>query len=614
MIVTAAITSLLLPLGVWLVLSSATSPRDENRVASSGLLALLIATAAFALFGFAFMFGNAGHWLPDPSNLHSSLNLPLPTPQPWNFVGLSGFFFQDVPFSGLTLFLPYLALAQTCAILVNSVIAHRSHALTQIAVATVSGGVAFGIAGHWIFGGGWLAMLGQNLGFGHGTLDVGGMATVGLIAGAFTAAFLMAGRPENQSHDSTLLPASPETASSSFPFRTLSGALLILIGAVAVVASNPMLGPQTERTALGFAVNLVAASSAAGLFALVYTLFTSAEHKANIACAAHAMLAALIAISSAGGLLPVWSAALLGIVAGGLATVGVFWVQTRLSQSDHPLPLDSAASMLLTSVFAPAILSFVATGLLANGALGAGWNGVGATTYLGIAQLGISGLLPVREGVSDAGQLTAQVCGLVAVTLFASAVAVGLIRLLRLSFTANLLTEGAITTLPDNAPQEAAVVNGTPLRAGAVQTRNVVTPFYTAALDPSHSPVSTATYQVETLIVQTSSGPTLSISSQEENAALPETDGPKIELPSPIETMDAVPASPPSRPPRAKPFVVDVTEETPVAEEGLVERMRKLRRSRLPAQPVRARKIAYPIRVAGRRLIRPMVEDNTPKP
>ena len=610
MTVTAAITTLLLPLGVWLVVSSATPRQDENRIASSGMLALLITTAAFASFGFAFMFGNSGWWLPHLAHLRSSLNVGLPTPQPWSIVGLRGFFFQGVPFAGLTLFLPYLALAQTCAVLVNSAIAHRSSALTQIAMATAAGGVAYGIAGHWIFGGGWLAMLGQNLGFGHGTIDVGGMATVGLIVGAFAMVFVIT-QPAIVSGNSN---TPPSPADTSFPFRTLSGALLILVGAIAVVASNPLLDSQTERVVIGFAINLLTASSVAGIFALVYTLFTSAEHKANLTSAALAMLAALISISSAGGLLPMWAAVLMGLVAGGLVTLGQYWVQVRLTRSLGPV--DAAASGLLTIVFVPAVLSFVATGVMANGAVGAGWNGVGVADYLGVAQLGISGLLPLRAGVSDAGQLTAQVCGLVAVTLFAAGVAVGIIRLLRLSLTGSALSGVALNTFLDHQPQEALATKGAAMWASTLLTVSTVAESNAVAMPlqitSSGTLGSTPLFPAfpSLNLFKTVTAPEAATTIEKNTALTDEETAPQPALPDPFSNDSTLPLS--SRPPRAKPFVVELAEESP-PQESLVERMRKLRRSRQPAQPVRARKIAYPTRVAGRRLIRPMVEENPPK-
>ena len=54
--------------------------------------------------------------------------------------------------------------------------------------------------------------------------------------------------------------------------------------------------------------------------------------------------------------------------------------------------------------------------------------------------------------------------------------------------------------------------------------------------------------------------------------------------------------------------------DKPKAEEGLLVRLRRLRRASLPEQPARARKVAYPTRVNGKRLIRPLVDETSPKP
>ena len=615
MTVTAAITTLLLPLGVWLVIASASPRQDENRFASSGLLALLVATAAFAAFGFAFVFGNAARVLPalpDLAHLRYSLRVVLPTAQPWSLIGVRGFFFQGVPFAGLALFLPYLALAQTCAVLVNSTIAYRSNALTQVVVAVASGGVAFGIAGHWIFGGGWLAMLGQNLGFGHGTIDVGGMATVGLIAGAFAIAFVIT-QPQARHAKPALAAATPQPL---YPLGTFIGLILILIGGVAVVASNPLLSSSAHQVAPGFAINLLAASSVGSLFALAYTLFTSAQHKANLTSAAYAVLAALIAISSAGSLLPVWAAVLLGLVAGGSATLGVFWVQATLARRTGVA--DVATSILIANVFVPAVLSFIAAGALANGTLGAGWNGVGASNYLGVAQQGISGLLPVRDGVSDAGQLTAQLCGVLAVTLTAASFAFSLMRLLRVSLNINTLRSVAmINATAFDAPQEAVTARPTSINTAIWAYARLADSSVEPAVEPAHKAASSPILLPQLSPAMNVMEPTietimLSVVSTAPAVEIPAAQSASLDIPSTgNHSTDELPQL--NRPPRAKPFVVELAEESP-AEEGLLERMRKLRKSQQPVQPVRARKIAYPTRVAGRRLIRHMVDDTSPKP
>jgi hypothetical protein len=56
-----------------------------------------------------------------------------------------------------------------------------------------------------------------------------------------------------------------------------------------------------------------------------------------------------------------------------------------------------------------------------------------------------------------------------------------------------------------------------------------------------------------------------------------------------------------------------IASEKKKTEDGLLDRLRRLRRANLPEQPARARKVAYPTRVNGKRLIRPLVDEPSTK-
>ena len=64
-------------------------------------------------------------------------------------------------------------------------------------------------------------------------------------------------------------------------------------------------------------------------------------------------------------------------------------------------------------------LGLVALGIFADGKAGAGWNGVGADSYLGVPGQGVTGLLAAAGYQPDwPAQMQAQAVGLVALALF----------------------------------------------------------------------------------------------------------------------------------------------------------------------------------------------------
>jgi len=74
----------------------------------------------------------------------------------------------------------------------------------------------------------------------------------------------------------------------------------------------------------------------------------------------------------------------------------------------------------------------LALGLFADGRYGAGWNGIGATEYLGVLGQGVSGYFTARGFQSDwPGQLYAQLIGLATIFVVAFVLSWLLFRVLR---------------------------------------------------------------------------------------------------------------------------------------------------------------------------------------
>ena len=93
------------------------------------------------------------------------------------------------------------------------------------------------LAGNWIWGGGWLANLGRNLGLGHGYVDAargraGASARRGGRAGRHPG-LSSRGGPDQPHRTRRPLPA------TRWPLLALLGAVALLVGSFAWTVANP---------------------------------------------------------------------------------------------------------------------------------------------------------------------------------------------------------------------------------------------------------------------------------------------------------------------------------------------------------------------------------------
>src|SRR5215510_362016 len=101
--------------------------------------------------------------------------------------------------------------------------------------------------------------------------------------------------------------------------------------------------------------------------------------------ACNGMLAGLVAITAPCAFVSPTSAAVIGICAGMIVCMGVL-LNERVLKIDDPCGAISVHGFC-------GWFGAVALGIFADGTYGAGWNGVGVTSYLGAAGQGVTGLL-----------------------------------------------------------------------------------------------------------------------------------------------------------------------------------------------------------------------------
>ena len=170
-----------------------------------------------------------------------------------------------------------------------------------------------------------------------------------------------------------------------FPAHNLvfvvTGTFILLFGWMGFNPGSTLGATDLRISVVAVNTNLAAVAGSATAMFLWYYMFG----KPDITMACNGMLAGLVAITAPCAFVSPNSAVVIGILAGILVCLGVLFNE-RVIKVDDPCGAISVHGYC-------GWLGAVCVGIFADGTYGAGWNGVGATTYLGKAGLGVTGLL-----------------------------------------------------------------------------------------------------------------------------------------------------------------------------------------------------------------------------
>src|SRR5260221_9070206 len=116
----------------------------------------------------------------------------------WGLFGGTGFFLTGVAYTApvFAYFLFQMVFMDTAATIPTGGLAQRWRFVAFAVFSVFVGAVIYPIYANWTWGGGWLAMLGKNLGLGHGHVDFAGSSEVHMTGGvmAFVTARLLGPR------------------------------------------------------------------------------------------------------------------------------------------------------------------------------------------------------------------------------------------------------------------------------------------------------------------------------------------------------------------------------------------------------------------------------------
>jgi len=356
--------------------------------------AYVFAFIAYYVCGFAFQFGAAAVNAA-PTNLGGTptLNAFLLGDGLWGFLGGRGFFLSgpayDAGVNALTLF--EVVFMETAGYIIVGAICERISFWAFILAELAMGAVIYPVFGCWVWGGGWLSQLGNSLHWGHVYVDFAGSTVVHAIGGFSAMALAIILGPRLGKY-------SPDGRVNAFPAHNIAfvvtGTFILLFGWMGFNPGSTLGATDLRISVIAINTNLAAIFGAASAMAFWYLRFG----KPDISMACNGMLAGLVAITAPCAFVNPNAAAFIGIMAGVLVCVGVL-------VNDHVFKIDDPCGAISVHGYC-GILGAISLGLFADGTYGAGWNGVGATDYLGVAGRGVTGLL-----YGDTGQFFTQLFG-----------------------------------------------------------------------------------------------------------------------------------------------------------------------------------------------------------
>jgi Amt family ammonium transporter len=385
----------LVPLGYALVAVAGLPEERARHAALSTLAALALAVVGYVATGFALEFGGVGlvRNLPGTEGLIWEWSAIGETwGAGWGMAGLSGWGITGpaATSGAYALALASLPWVMTAALIPLIALRGVAPAWASALAGILIGALLYPLAGNWIWGGGWLAGLGENLGLGHGFVDVGGAGLVHLLGAAAACAGIVVflqrrSRPERPDETVALPPV-------HLPLLGVTGALLLLVGLPAWLFGNPLIATQ-ELDPARTILNVVLIIALGALLPLLYTWFVAGSADPLMAVRGVAA-ASVMALATAPFISPL-SALLLGAATGLLTPLTIYF-------SDRVLRLSDPAAVLVVHGLA-GVAGLLALGIFADGTAGQGWNGVSG---------GVTGLLTAsgsQQGLP--GQLQAQAIG-----------------------------------------------------------------------------------------------------------------------------------------------------------------------------------------------------------
>jgi Amt family ammonium transporter len=305
--------------------------------------------------------------------------------------GTKGFFLSGVTYDAIvfTIFLFQMVFMDTTATIPTGAMAERWTFKSFVVYGFFISAIVYPLYANWVWGGGWLSSLGKNFSLGHGHLDFAGSSVVHMTGGvaALAGASVLGPRIGKFRPD-----GKPNAIPGHHIPMAIVGCFILAFGWFGFNSGSTLAGGDLRIGVV--ATNTMLAGGAAAFSSMLY--MWSKYGQPDISMSANGMLAGLVAITAPCAFVNSVFAVIIGLIAGVLVCMSVFFVERRL-KVDDPVGAISVHG----ACGAWGVLSL---GLFADGTYGDGLNGVAGP---------VKGLF-----YGDASQLAAQGIGILTNFIF----------------------------------------------------------------------------------------------------------------------------------------------------------------------------------------------------
>jgi Amt family ammonium transporter len=308
----------------------------------------------------------------------------------WGIFGETGYFLAGHAYDVgvMVIFLFQMVFMDTALTIVTGACAERWKFITFSVTSVIMGALTYPLFANWAWGGGWLAQLGTNLGLGKGYADFAGSGVVHSVGGltALAVCLIVGPRIGKYNRDGSANPIIGHDISA-----VLIGCFILAFGWFGFNPGSTLGASSNGNLRIATVAVATMLAGCTGTFgAILYMWITKGKPDASMS--GNGLLAGLVAITAPSGFVSAPNAAIIGLVAGVLVCVSVYFVENVLKVDD---PVGAISVHCANGLW-----GVLAVGLFADGTsnYGGSWNGVSGS---------VTGLF-----YGDAGQLAAQLVGI----------------------------------------------------------------------------------------------------------------------------------------------------------------------------------------------------------
>lgn len=371
--------------GFALVETGLTRAKNVAHTMAMNLFVYPAGALGFFACGFAIMFGGLGALgtIGGYDGLNHEVSITI-LGHSFGLFGAKGFFMNGIYDVGvLGFFVFQVVFMDAAATIPTGAMAERWKFASFAISGFLIGGIIYPIYGNWVWGGGWLAQLGTNFGFGHGHVDFAGSSVVHLTGGvlAFVGARMIGARigKFNKDKSANAIPG------HNIPMAVL-GTIILAFGWFGFNAGSTFAGTDLRFTVVAF--NTMIASCGGALASTLWIWFVRGT-KPDVSMMCNGLLAGLVAITAPCAFVSPAGGLIIGLISGIIVVEVTLLVERKLKIDD---PVGAIAVHGANGIW-----GVLAVGLFADGTYGDGLNGVKGT---------VKGLF-----YGDSGQFIAELIG-----------------------------------------------------------------------------------------------------------------------------------------------------------------------------------------------------------